>query len=102
MKEKLLTLLKLDAKATDDQIVDAVKSLTVLIDGKNAEQRALQDQVKELEGVIGLLKATAEETAPIKIDSRIRQKMAAGLSFQQATEVVLSQEAEDKAAKKAK
>ena len=54
------------------------------------ENEALKARIAEL-----------EKAAAINIDPRVRQKMAAGLSFQQATEVVASQDAEDKAAKKA-
>lgn len=68
MKEKLIELLNLDAKATEAEIVSAVGSLI-------AEPKA------------------------VKIDPRIREKMAAGLTFQQAAEIVASQEAADKQAK---
>lgn len=68
MKEKLIELLNLDAKATEADIVSAVGALV-------AQPKA------------------------VKIDPRIREKMAAGLSFQQATEVVASQAKADAATK---
>jgi hypothetical protein len=91
MKEKLIELLKLDAKATDEQIVAAVGTLNERVGNLVGMLDEADKQIAEL--------SAAPKT--IKIDPRIREKMAAGLNFQQATEVVAAQEAEDKAAKKA-
>jgi hypothetical protein len=94
MKEKLIKLLNLDAKATDDQIVAAVAKL------ESSHGAALRD-IETLQFKILELATEERQPSAIKIDPRIREKMAAGLNFQQATEVVAAQEAEDKAAKKA-
>lgn len=91
MKEKLLALLKLDAKATDEQIVAEVGKLNDRIASMTRTLDSAEAKIVEL----------SQQPPAAKIDPRIRQKMAAGLSFQQAAEVIASQDAEDKAAKKA-
>lgn len=94
MKEKLIELLKMDKAAPDDQIVLAVGNII-------GSHNKLVSEFEKLEVENRLLRATADTEQPVqlKVDSRIRQKMAAGLSFQQAVEVVASQDAADKQAK---
>jgi len=86
MKEKLLTLLNLKPDATDDKIVAAVEA-------QLAKNVGLEEQIKSLES-----KIVALPTEP-KVDKRVREKMAAGLTFQQAVEVLASQDQADKLAK---
>lgn len=90
MKQKLIELLNLDKGATDDLVVNRVADVLAANKEGASENQKLRQRLEE-----------AAAAGSIKIDPRIRQKMAAGLSFQQAAEVVASQDAEDKAAKKA-
>ena len=74
MKEQLIQLLKLDAKATDEQVLAAVT--------------ALRDQVNAF---------TAKEAQAGADEVKIREKMAHGLSRDQAISVIKRQRTYDEA-----
>ena len=77
--KKLIELLKLDPKATEDQIAEAVAALQK----ENADLKAAQVQASEDEKVI-------------------REKMALGLTRDQAMAVITRQREHDKAEAEAK
>jgi uncharacterized protein YoaH (UPF0181 family) len=92
MKEQLIKLLNLSPESTDDQVVAAVSKL------KDSET-LLRKEAAGLQELVRTKSADLTTTIQTRVDPRVRQKMAAGLSREQAEEVIANQDREDKANK---